>query len=182
MRKIGIISDTHGSLERWEMSWELLKDTDFIIHCGDVFNHGPGNPIPEGYCPKKLFEKLNNIEKPIFVVKGNCDSEVDQTFLSSPFISPYFFAVIENYRIIAIHGHLLNDNFFEKVKKWNINFLISGHTHIWKIEKKGNIILLNPGSPSLPKNESSCGIIDFQNRKVSILNILNKTILKEESF
>ena len=52
--KIGIISDTHGSLGGWEKSWEIIKNSDIIIHCGDLFNHGPGNPIPEKYNPKEL--------------------------------------------------------------------------------------------------------------------------------
>jgi len=181
MKKIGIISDTHGSLERWKLAWEVLKDTDIIIHCGDLFNHGPGNPVPEGYCPKKLLEIFNNLEKPFFVVKGNCDSEVDKTLLTVPFSYPYFFAIFENYKFFATHGNIFTDNkLFELGEKWNINFLISGHTHIWLLEKKNNIIVINPGSPSLSKTEPSCGIINLEDKKVSILEIIKKNILKEE--
>ena len=40
--KIGVISDTHGSLAAWKTAYEkYLKDTDLILHCGDVLYHGP---------------------------------------------------------------------------------------------------------------------------------------------
>lgn len=180
--KVGVISDTHGSLNGWEKSWELLKNTDIVIHCGDIFNHGPGNPLPEGYSPKKLLEIINTLEKPILIAKGNCDSEVDQMFLSIPICYPYIFSVIKNYPFLISHGHLFKDNFIEIGKKWKVNFLISGHTHIWELEKKDNIIILNPGSPSLPKNDPSCAVIDLESKKAQVFEINKKQLLKEETF
>ena len=39
--KIGVISDTHGSLYFFEMAMSYLKDCDKIIHAGDILYHGP---------------------------------------------------------------------------------------------------------------------------------------------
>ena len=38
--KIGVISDTHGSLDNTKKALEILKDCDTILHLGDVLYHG----------------------------------------------------------------------------------------------------------------------------------------------
>ena len=39
--KIGVMSDTHGSLPYFEKALDLLKDCDVLFHIGDVLYHGP---------------------------------------------------------------------------------------------------------------------------------------------
>lgn len=182
--KIGVISDTHGSVLSWEKSWEILKNSDIIIHCGDLFNHGPGNPLPEKYSPKELLNIFNNLKIPLLISKGNCDSEVDEFFLNIPLSYPYLFYQINEIRILCSHGHIFKkDQWIEIGKKWKINILISGHTHIPVIEKMENILILNPGSPSLPKEKiPTCAEIDPDRKIVKIFNILDNSIFKEENF
>ncbi|HDD64561.1 MAG TPA: phosphodiesterase [Firmicutes bacterium] len=170
--KIGIISDTHGSVKGWENAWKIIKDTDIIIHCGDILNHGPGNPLPEGYSPKKLVEILNGVKIPLLIVKGNCDSEVDQLFLDYPLSFPFLFSQIGQLRILSSHGHIFKEEEWLSLgKKWKIDILISGHTHLWKVEKKENAVILNPGSPSLPKKEPTVAVVDESLRKIEIFNV-----------
>ncbi|HAG43201.1 MAG TPA: metallophosphoesterase, partial [Clostridium sp.] len=57
--KIGIISDTHGSLKSIEKAMKVLKDCDVIFHLGDYANDI--NYIEEIYDGK------------IIAVRGNCD-------------------------------------------------------------------------------------------------------------
>ncbi|MGB9678107.1 MAG: phosphodiesterase [Candidatus Ratteibacteria bacterium] len=182
--KIGVISDTHGSLDGWEKGWEIIKDSDIIIHCGDLFNHGPGNPIPERYSPRELLDLFNNLKTPLLISKGNCDSEVDQTFLNIPLASPFLFYQINNFRFIVSHGHVFKkEEWIELGKKWKVNFLISGHTHIPLLEKIENIIILNPGSPSISKEKiPTCSMIDLIERSVKIYNLLDQSIIKKENF
>ena len=59
--RLGIISDTHGSLYFFEMAMSYLKDCDKIIHAGDILYHGPRNDIPGGYNPKELAEKIKQV-------------------------------------------------------------------------------------------------------------------------
>ncbi|HOK57265.1 MAG TPA: phosphodiesterase [bacterium] len=181
--KIGIISDTHGSLGGWEKGWEILKDSDIIIHCGDLFNHGPGNPVPEKYSPKELLNIFNSLKIPLLISKGNCDSEVDQTFLNIPMASPFLFYQINNLRFIVSHGHIFRkEEWTELGKKWKVNFLISGHTHIPSLEKIENIIILNPGSPSIPKEKiPTSAMIDLSEKSVKIYNLFDQSIIKKEN-
>jgi putative phosphoesterase len=175
--KIGVISDTHGSLSAWLNAYTYLADTDFIIHCGDVLYHGPRNPLPEGYNPGELAKRLNDLKIPLYIVGGNCDADVDQMLLEYP-IEPHFAHIItEEYRILVHHGHQ-NFNFNKALTQYSL--IISGHTHIPTIERKNGVIHLNPGSPSLPKNEPNIptlAVVD--SGKISIINITNGQILSE---
>jgi len=43
--RIGLLSDTHGDLDAFKQAYEIIKDTDLIIHSGDLFYHGLFNLI-----------------------------------------------------------------------------------------------------------------------------------------
>ena len=86
--KIGVMSDTHGSLPYFEKALDLLEDCDVIFHIGDVLYHGPRNDLPEGYNPKGVIEKINNLDN-IIITRGNCDADVDQMVIKHPIQSPY---------------------------------------------------------------------------------------------
>jgi putative phosphoesterase len=149
--KIGLISDTHGDLNSFLEIEKRLLSYDLIIHTGDILNHGPRNPIPRGYNPGKLADKIRDLNIPFIWVKGNCDSEVDKLATSREFIYPYLFLMYNNTRIIATHGDLTFVN--EDAKNLDVRIFISGHTHIPIIEEKENIIYINPGSTSIPKGK-----------------------------
>lgn len=149
--KIGVISDTHGSLTAWnQVSQACFNDIDLILHCGDILYHGPRNPLPEGYDPAGLANALNQSSKPIIFAKGNCDAEVDQLLINYPIEAPYTHLVTPTYRILVHHGHqqTLPDNIYHQYQ-----LIITGHTHLPGIRREGAVTFLNPGSPSLPKNE-----------------------------
>ena len=68
--KIGVMSDTHGSLLYLEKALDILHECDVILHGGDVLYHGPRNDIPKGYNPKEFISKLNEVGN-IIIAKGN---------------------------------------------------------------------------------------------------------------
>ncbi|MGB9780135.1 phosphodiesterase [Caldanaerobacter sp.] len=174
--KIGVVSDTHGDYESWEKASRFLKDCDIILHAGDVLYHGPRNPLPKGYNPKKLAEAINSCEIPILIAEGNCDAYVDQMVIDVP-ITPYVFAVIEGKRIMVNHGHLLTDEEIEKlILRYSLDYFIVGHTHIPVVKKIGKCTLINPGSTSLSKREdnvNSIGFIEIGKDKVYVINLEN---------
>lgn len=179
--KVGIISDTHGSYERWSIAYDkFLKDADLIIHAGDILYHGPRNPILPDYHPAKLAELLNDCPVPIIFGKGNCDSEVDGMVLDLPIESPYGYVMANGIRIVVTHGHLIDDE--EKLvqaKKFKADLFITGHTHVAKAYKKENTIFLNPGSPSMTKRadgRSTIAILD--EKEVRIIDIDTETIVE----
>ena len=77
--KILIASDLHGS-EFYTRA--LIEEADKrkaakILLLGDLYYHGPRNPLPKGYAPMKVAELLNGNKDRIIAVRGNCDADVD---------------------------------------------------------------------------------------------------------
>ncbi|MHB1348011.1 MAG: phosphodiesterase [Candidatus Humimicrobiaceae bacterium] len=172
--KIGLISDTHGDLAAFEKAYEFLKDSDVIMHSGDLFYHGLFNSIKETYNPLELSKLINKIKKPVIFSRGNCDSEVDQLAVDFNILDPVRIFYFNENIIYLHHGNAKKDeDLLALSKKFRFNIVVSGHTHIYRIEKKESVIFVNPGSPSLPKggNPPSIGEIDFNNNEVRIINI-----------
>jgi putative phosphoesterase len=172
--KIGLLSDTHGDYKSWEKALKFLKDCDIILHAGDVLYHGPRNPLPEGYDPKKLAEAINSCNTPILIAEGNCDAYVDQMVIDVP-ITPYVFTMIEGKRIMVNHGHLLREEEIEKIiLRYSLDYFVVGHTHIPVVKKIGKCTLINPGSTSLSKREdkiNSIGFIEIEKNRAYVINL-----------
>ncbi|NLJ81175.1 MAG: phosphodiesterase [Firmicutes bacterium] len=152
---LGIISDTHGSVRAWrEALAGPLAAADQIFHGGDLLYHGPRNPFPSEYDPQELALLINQCSVPVFAVRGNCDSEVDQMLLAPVLQCPYLLADHPRGRILVTHGHHFNYQAAQALAgRLGVKIWISGHTHEPLLEQKGALIFLNPGSPALPKGD-----------------------------
>ena len=158
-----IASDIHGSAYFCEKLIERYKaeKADKILLLGDVLYHGPRNDLPREYNPKAVIEILNNLKTDILCVRGNCDSEVDQMVLGFPILADYCILTHENKIIYATHGHVFNKDNLPPLKKGDI--LLHGHTHIPVCEEYEEFTYINPGSVSIPKNDSHHGYMIFEN-------------------
>lgn len=160
--KIGVMSDTHGSLLYFEKALDALSECDVILHGGDVLYHGPRNDIPEGYNPKGLISKINEVNN-IIITRGNCDADVDQMVINHPIQSPYVMSQFGEVRIVMTHGYTESkDEVIQKSKNMGADILVLGHTHVKELYCDENLIVLNPGSTSIPKDGThSVAIIDI---------------------
>ncbi len=181
---IGVISDTHGSITAWREAYQkFLQNTDLIIHCGDVLYHGPRNPLPEGHDPKNLAVELNSLSKPLLIVQGNCDAEVDQMVLEYPLESPYSHIYTPDFKILAHHGHHWSPETTPAKISSLYNIIISGHTHVPEIRRINQTIYLNPGSPALPKNEAKTPTIALiEKNGIKIVDIRNGQTVQNYQF
>lgn len=160
--KIGVMSDTHGSLTYFEKALDVLSDCDVLIHGGDILYHGPRNDIPEGYNPKGLISKINSLDN-IIIARGNCDADVDQMVINHPIQSPYVMSQFGETRIVTTHGYTdSKEDTINKAKSMGADILILGHTHVKELYLDENLVVLNPGSTSIPKDGAhSVAIIDI---------------------
>ncbi len=182
--KIGVISDTHGDfLSVHKIFNKIFLDVDVILHAGDILNHGPRNPIPEGYDPVKLSDLLNNFPVPIHFAKGNCDSDVDTMMIKNFLQAPYIYTIFEGIKIVVTHGDK-NLEYFKELSEKHADILITGHSHNYALEKENSVIYLNPGSTSIPKNHinGTCAVIDINSQSISIIDIVKNEILAEINF
>jgi hypothetical protein len=179
--KIGIISDTHGSVECWRMAFEkFFSETDLIFHAGDVLYHGPRNRMADSYSPPKLVEAIAQCPVPIIASRGNCDSEVDAAVLSIPLASPYAFAFVNGKRIVITHGHFTEtqEEKSEMAARCKADIFISGHTHVSLLQRIGGTIFLNPGSPALSKREDGRSTVALMDEKqISVRDLYTGEIL-----
>lgn len=152
-----VMSDVHGdaacletalaAYEREKKEAGTMDGALPILMMGDLLYHGPRNPVPEHYDPKKCAAMYNEYAQEMIVIRGNCDAEVDQMMLKIPVLSPFMIFPIEGRRMVLTHGHHpFSDYFLEKG-----NVVLYGHTHVLRAEEEEGIIYLNPGSVSLPK-------------------------------
>jgi len=155
--KYVIASDIHGSAYYCEKLLEAFKieKADRLILLGDILYHGPRNDLPKDYAPKKVIELLNGMKDKIHCVRGNCDAEVDQMVLEFPIMADYAVFTEGKYTVYATHGHVYGPQNLP-VRGENI-VLLSGHTHVPACEKKDGFVCMNPGSVSIPKENSEHG-------------------------
>ena len=157
-----IASDIHGSAFYFERLLKCYKDenADRIILLGDILYHGPRNDLPKDYNPKKIIPMLNELKENILCVRGNCDAEVDNMVLEFDCMADYAVLSHKNNTIFITHGHKYNTSNPPSLKQGDI--LLHGHTHIPACEDCGTYTYINPGSVSIPKENSHNGYIIFE--------------------
>lgn len=144
-------SDIHGSAYYGRKMLEAYEKekADRLILLGDLLYHGPRNDLPRDYAPKQVIAMLNEYKDQLYVVRGNCDAEVDQMVLQFPIMADYCVIVDQERTIYCSHGHVYHEDNLPPMKNGDI--FIHGHTHVLRAEKKDNYTILNPGSVSIPK-------------------------------
>jgi len=135
---IGLISDTHIP-ERAdkipEKVFEVFKDVEMIMHAGDLVS-------------EEVFEELEKIA-PTICVQGNMDRMYGQKLPKREIIT------LENFTIGLDHGEVYPRGDTQQLKyigmEMGVDVLVTGHTHTPFIKELDNMVLLNPGSPTVPR-------------------------------
>ena len=159
--KLFIISDIHGSVTAFNKAVEAFnrENASLMIICGDYLNHGPRNPLPEGHDTKALAAALNSMKTKISGVRGNCDSEVDQMMLDFPVTEASCRIMLfgsPSCTVFVHHGHLYTPEKAAEITEPG-TIIVSGHTHVPVLEYAYERYFVNPGSISLPKENSEPG-------------------------
>ena len=161
-----IASDIHGSAYYCRKLLEAYTEegADRLLLLGDILYHGPRNDLPRDYAPKEVIALLNERKNDIYCVRGNCDTEVDQMVLEFPVLADYAVLTAGSRLLYATHGHVYNTAHLPPLQPGDI--LLHGHTHVpaWQAFGKGNLYL-NPGSVSLPKENSPHSYLTLEGGK-----------------
>lgn len=122
MIRVGLISDTHGLLRPQAVA--ALRGCDFIVHGGDIGNAG-------------ILDALRAMA-PLTVVRGNNDRE------------PWAEGIAETERVVFGGVHLLAIHDLAQLDidpgAAGVRVVVSGHSHKPKIEERGGVLYVNPGS------------------------------------
>ncbi len=120
--KVGVISDTHGLL-RPEVE-ARLAGVDHILHAGDI-----GTP--------DIVPRLQRIA-PVTAIRGNVDiADWTDAFPEEVEVA------LAGHRIVMLHdvNALPTDP-----SAHGVDVVVSGHSHRPALERRGNVLYLNPGS------------------------------------
>lgn len=85
-------------------------------------------------------------------VRGNCDS-----WSSAPLQQVIDWS---GHRILLLHGHTIKSkqSLYSLARSNCCDILCYGHSHIASVEKYDDLLIINPGSISLPRGGSSCSL------------------------
>ena len=121
MIRIGLISDTHGLLRPEAL--DVLRGSDYIVHAGDI--------------GENVLEPLATLA-PVTAVRGNNDraswaERIGQT---------------EQLRFGEVTLHVLHDlaDLAVDPVAAGVDVVVSGHSHRPRIERRGGVLYVNPGS------------------------------------
>lgn len=157
--KVLFASDLHGSAAYTKRLLAVAEqeDPDLVVLLGDIYNHGPRNPLPLDYAPMEVAEMLNAVRDKLLVIRGNCDSEVDQMISKFHFVKEAVLA-IGNKKVYCTHGHIYNAENLPALCQGDV--LVYGHFHTVMHREVDGITILNPGSISLPKDVRAYIVMD----------------------
>jgi len=177
-----IASDIHGSAsccERMLQRFEAER-ADRLLLLGDLLYHGPRNDLPEEYRPKAVIGMLNGVKGRLLCVRGNCDCEVDQMVLDFPILADYALLDLGKAMVFATHGHVYHKGALPPLSPGDI--LLFGHTHVPECTEQGGILCLNPGSVSIPKENSARGYMVYENGNFLWKNLEGKEFMRHPVF
>ena len=80
--------------------------------------------------------------------------------LRFPVLADYALLPVGEILVYVTHGHNHNEKNLPPLKKGDI--LLHGHTHVPKCVDHGDYIYMNPGSVSIPKEESWHGYMTLE--------------------
>lgn len=134
--KILLIGDTHGKLKKLRDIWSKLHDIDLIAHTGDHYSDA-----------LKIAEEFST---PTIAVGGNCDGSGPETETIDT----------EYGRVLMTHGHREGvkydlNNLYYRALEGDCRAVFYGHTHCSSIVESRGIYFVNPGSLTLPRDNSS---------------------------
>ncbi len=152
--KLMIASDLHGSAYYCRLLMQAFQrqQADKLVLLGDLLYHGPRNPLPKEYDTPAVTSMLNGMADKLLCVRGNCDAEVDQMVLTFPMLADSTLLYADGNTFYATHGHLHGPENPPPLPGGA--FLLCGHTHLPVRRECGHFTYLNPGSVSLPKQDT----------------------------
>lgn len=134
--RVLIVSDTHRRNDNYLKVLDKVSPVDMVIHCGDI--EGSEYLIAESAgCPVQM-------------VVGNNDF-----FSELPREKEFY---IGKYKVFLTHGHsyyvsMNNEILKQEAKHRGADIVMYGHTHKPVVEIQKDIIAVNPGSLTHPRQE-----------------------------
>ncbi len=141
---IGLISDTHQPAERrtlWDEIHSAFKGVDLILHAGDIV-------IPA------VLDWLDEIA-PVVAARGNNDHGWDD-----PRLRDIQVLDVDGLRLAMVHIMRPEDRPIAELRQRYLagehaDIMVTGDTHLERLDSREGVLQINPGSPTLPHHRST---------------------------
>lgn len=135
--KILIISDSHGITSNLKKFFEKAGKADMLIHLGDVERD------------VEYIRECAGCETHIIAGNNDFNSDIPKEEILQ----------IGKYKVWITHGHKYHVNWNtdiigEEAVSYGVDIVMFGHTHVPIVEYQEKVILVNPGSISLPRQDN----------------------------
>ncbi len=160
--RIGLIADTHmpGSIDRlWPQVFHLFQGVDCILHAGDLHT-------------LDIVDELSRIA-PTYVSRGNGDAGLTDERLQDTWFLEFSGISVGMIHHFPSPARKSSQDIFKYVDKHFVErprLMIYGHTHLEGIHHVEDMICINPGSPTLPRNQSvrfgTVGLLEIDTQAV----------------
>ncbi len=161
-----VVSDLHGSCEYANKLIDIIEMEipDKIILLGDLYNY-------DSKSSQYVASILNIYKDIILCTKGNCDTTYSEQ-LSKFDLKDSIRLTIGNKNFFFNHGHIYNINNIPN----NTDILIYGHLHTGFIRKCGNTFVINSGSISYPRKNTSHSYLLIDDEYIYLKDILGSVL------
>jgi len=148
MMRIGLLSDTHIPVDAKVLPSQIadiFRDVDLIFHAGDIYEIW-------------VLDELERIA-PVLAAEGDDD---DYDITKDRRVERKQTITVDGITISLAHQEpglgpwSIFPNSKENLEKVSFHYnnvtsiLVSGHSHVPKVDNRGDFLLLNPGSPTYP--------------------------------
>ena len=161
--KIGLISDTHlGSIEPPPQIARAFEGVDLILHAGDIFSAACLNWL-ERIAPVQAVEMYLGgywdgdarvVERRVVELEGYAIGLVHDLALRGMTGEPFPGAIKAGFSSDGSLTRAVGD-FFGK----GVDIVVFGHTHMALVEVHQGVLLVNPGSATLPNHMRRLGTV-----------------------
>ena len=156
MKRIGILSDTHGYLEDIDLVLEATadQDIDMWLHAGDLGDDA------------RYMQEHTNV--PVYAVHGNNDRV-------QPLEPREQLIPLEDTYIYMTHGDKVS--YYNRIQElthlgtsMGARLIVAGHSHHHGEVRSGDAVFVNPGSISLPRDRSggTFAIVTYDNGQFDV--------------
>ena len=122
MKRVGLISDTHGLLRAEALAF--LRGSDFIVHAGDIGD-------------AHVLEELRRVA-PLTAVRGNNDKGPWARSIAETEVLQ-----VDDVSIYVLHD--LSELDLDPIPA-GFRVVVSGHSHHPRIDERDGVLYVNPGS------------------------------------
>jgi len=151
---IGVVSDTHNNQRNIKKIIEEFNDRNvsFVFHTGDIAN-------------SKSLEYFERLKCSLCCVYGNNDrNEVGLDTIAEKYgfqiHLPPIVVTLNNRKIAVFHEPDIINEFLNENK--DIDLVLHGHTHRYRLEKIQDVMVFNPGeSAGWIEGKNAIGIINL---------------------